>query len=182
MMTIRELCEKHTSLTSADIEKIENDRKVQCVGAEHHQDLDREETEIGGPFKISFKKAGAETYADEMVIDKLCPLQLIDGKEDFCGVICYEADFEVNEVSEKTEIILEKVYEGARVSVNGEEEKVRICPPYCYDVTDAIKKGTNHLRVEVTTTLVRVQKDWLSQFVLLEPTGITEKIVLRKIG
>ena len=24
MMTIRELCEKHTSLTSADIEKIEN--------------------------------------------------------------------------------------------------------------------------------------------------------------
>lgn len=165
-----------------DIEKIENDRKVQCVGVEHYQDLDREETEIGGPFKISFKKAGAETYADEMVIDKLCPLQLIDGKEDFCGVICYEADFEVNEVSEKTEIILEKVYEGARVSVNGEEEKVRICPPYCYDVTDAIKKGTNHLRVEVTTTLVRAQKDWLSQFVLLEPTGITEKIVLRKIG
>lgn len=34
MMTIRELCEKHTSLTSADIEKIENMARNNSVSCE----------------------------------------------------------------------------------------------------------------------------------------------------
>ncbi|MEY8353516.1 hypothetical protein AALB39_09195 [Lachnospiraceae bacterium 54-53] len=41
-----------------------------------------------------------------------------------------------------------------------------------------MKAGRNKLVIEVTTTLVREQYDWLSQFILLEPTEITESVVI----
>lgn len=138
-------------------------------------------SEVKGPYKVSFAKQ--EYYPDfrePIVLEKLVPMQQVPGKEDFTGIIRYEAEFVLENAAEKTELILDTVYEGARVSVNAGEKKIRICPPYYFDVTNDVHQGINQLVIEVTTTLVREQYDWLSQFVLLEPTGITNSIRIKQ--
>lgn len=137
--------------------------------------------EIEGPYEVSFsKQENYPEFIEPMILDKLVPMQQITEKEDFTGVIRYDVNFELENIAEKTEIVLDTVYEGARVSVNAGEQKIRICPPYNFDVTKEVQKGINHLSVEVTTTLVREQYDWLSQFILLEPTGITNSIMIKQ--
>lgn len=135
---------------------------------------------LEGPFKVSFAKAGKKAeFTDGMVLHKLIPVQQIKGKETFAGTIRYETTFDIKE-NRAAQIILDTVYEGARVSVNGQKPKVRICPPYVFDVSDAVRVGENKLEIEVTTTLGREQKDWLSQFLLLEPAGITEAVIVKQ--
>lgn len=138
------------------------------------------EKRLEGPFRISFSPGGdGEGFSDETILEKLIPVHRIKGREDFTGVIRYETTFFMERKAAAVQIELDTVYEGARVSVNGSEKKVRICPPYVFDVTDAVKEGENRLEIEVTTTLAREQKDWLSQFVLLEPSGITDAVIIR---
>lgn len=138
-------------------------------------------SEVEGPYEISFaKQENYPDFTEPMILEKLVPMQQVPGKEDFTGIIRYEAKFELENTAEKTEIVLDTVYEGARVSVNAGAQEIRICPPYHFDVTKEVRKGINQLSIEVTTTLVRDQYDWLSQFILLEPTGITSKIYINQ--
>lgn len=135
---------------------------------------------IESPFNVSFARAGeGDNFSEEMILEKLIPVQQIEGKELFAGTIRYKTTFHLK-AKKKTQITLDTVYEGARVSVNGSEKKVRICPPYTFDVSEAVQVGGNSLVIEVTTTLVREQKDWLSQFMLMEPIGITEAVIVRQ--
>jgi len=160
--------------------------KEECQGleewvrpAEHWEAVGTEV--ITAPISLRFaKQEEYPKFSDEIVLKKLIPVQEIPGKEFFTGVIRYDTTFHMEETADKVEVVLDKVYEGARVSVNGSAQKVRICPPYRFDVTDAVKTGENSLQIEVTTTLGRERKDWLSQFILLEPTGITEQIRIER--
>ncbi len=54
---------------------------------------------------------------------KLVPIQQIEDKENFVGTICYEGSFQIEKVTGKTELLLNTVYEGARVSVNGSKKR-----------------------------------------------------------
>lgn len=138
-------------------------------------------TVVSGPFRISFaKEEEYPVFSETTELPELVPMQQVKGKEDFCGTIRYECTFEIADLEDQTELILDTVYEGARVSVNGSEMMRKICAPYRFDITNLICKGKNSLVIEVTTTLAREQKDWLSQFVLLEPTGITDRILIRQ--
>ena len=119
-------------------------------------------------------------FSGEIRLTELVPLQQVEGKEDFTGVIRYEVPFQMDEKRDRVEILLDTVYEGARVSVNGSEAEIRICPPYRFDVTNYVQRGENILTAEVTTTLGRAQNDWLSQFILMEPTGITEQVIINQ--
>lgn len=162
------------------LEDVQTERKNGC-GQDRISSAPMKTKRLEGPFQVSFAKQGSrEGFSGEMILDKLIPVQQIAGKEDFTGVIRYETTFSIEKMPAVVQIELETVYEGARVSVNGSEQKVRICPPYLFDVTDAVKDGENKLVIEVTTTLGREQKDWLSQFVLLEPAGITEAVIVRQ--
>lgn len=137
---------------------------------------------LKGPFQVSFAKQGSrEGFSGKVTLDKLIPVQQIAGKENFTGVIRYETTFFIEKMTDAVQIELDSVYEGAGLSVNGSKQRVRICPPYVFNVTDAVKAGENRLAVEVTTTLGREQKDWLSQFLLLEPAGITDAVIIRQL-
>lgn len=143
----------------------------------------KRKSELSGPFEVSFIKADSGQICSQIVMRKqLIPIQEIAEMEDFCGVIRYETEFECEEPvgREQIDLVLEQVYEGARVNVNGSNCGVRICPPYRFRITDAVHPGTNCLKIEVTTTLERAQQDRLSQYMIFEPTGITERIVLER--
>lgn len=90
----------------------------------------------------------------------------------FSGTLKYEIDFKSEELGIKSIIDLGEVYEVAEIWLNDENIGVRICPPYKFDVTKYLRKGTNHLKVEVTNTLVKDQQDFLSQLLIQEPTGL----------
>lgn len=102
---------------------------------------------MSGPFKLSFVKAGKEEkLTDSMTLEKLVLIQQIEDKENFVGTICYEGSFQIEKVTGETELLLNTVYEGARVSVNGSKKGVKICPPYLFDISEAHanKKITFH--------------------------------------
>lgn len=141
-----------------------------------------EEMEISGPYKVSFVKS--ELYpaiAEEMTLEELVPLQEIAGKEDFCGIIRYETEILFEGKGKKMERIglkLDGYSESARVFVNGKDCGCALTAPYIFNITEGLENGNNSLAIEVTTTLVRENYDFLSQWLLLEETGLTKKPVL----
>lgn len=93
----------------------------------------------------------------------------------FAGRIRYtlHADLIAEQAAKQAQIVLNGVQEGAIVRVNGKDCGTRICAPYTYAVTDALIPGDNTVEIEVNTTLGRRMNDFLSQYLLLEPLGIT---------
>jgi hypothetical protein len=49
---------------------------------------------------------------------------------------------------------------------------VRICPPYHLSVGALLRPGANTLAIEVTNTLVKQQRDFLSRYAQQEPSGL----------
>lgn len=138
---------------------------------------------LDGPFSVSLAKTNEYPYFSEnFELIELKPLQQIPGKENFTGIIKYEGSFSLKKIHEKVELQLDSVFEGARVSVNGSIKNVKICPPYQFDISEYVITGQNHYAIEVTTTLVRERYDYFSQYMLLEPTGITNAIQINQYG
>ncbi|MEK3917888.1 glycosylhydrolase-like jelly roll fold domain-containing protein [Paenibacillus sp. FSL H7-0331] len=99
----------------------------------------------------------------------------------FTGTFRYETDFEWSESSSRVLLELGEVYETAEVWLNGEHVGVRICPPYCLEINGLIKKGINKLVIEVTNTLVKDQRDFLSSFAQQEPSGLIGPVQVTSI-
>ncbi|WP_338533640.1 glycosyl hydrolase [Paenibacillus peoriae] len=117
-----------------------------------------------------FSKYFKETNLKNLALPELFP--------DFSGTVLYEIDFSVATLSEKMILVIEEAYEVVDVWVNNNRVGTRISPPYKFDVTKELKQGVNHLRIEVTNTLVKEQKDFLSQFLIQEPTGLIGTVSL----
>jgi hypothetical protein len=71
------------------------------------------------------------------------------------------------------------VGEVAQVWMNGTALGTRICRPYSFDATPAIRPGENTLRIEVTNTLVYALKDDFSRYINQEPSGLIGPVRLR---
>ena len=67
---------------------------------------------------------------------------------------------------------LGEAYETAEVWMNGQAVGICICPPYRYEVGEYLHSGKNTLTAEVTNTLVKDQRDFLSRFAQQEPSGL----------
>ena len=72
----------------------------------------------------------------------------------------------------KCTLDLGRVGESAEVVLNGENVGVRICPPYTFDITKALRSGTNELTVTVANHLGYEQRDLCSKYLALEPSGL----------
>ncbi len=107
----------------------------------------------------------------------LKPINAADRLPTFSGAIRYKTSFTLDKEG-RVVLEFENVGENAEVFINGKACGMRICPPYRYDVTDAVHVGENTLEVVVYTTLANALQDNVSMFVPLTPTGITGKCVL----
>ncbi len=63
------------------------------------------------------------------------------------------------------------MYETAEVWVNRQPGRVCICPPYQFEIGQALRSGPNGLVVEVTNPLGKAQRDYFSRFAQQEPAG-----------
>ncbi|MFC0022365.1 glycosylhydrolase-like jelly roll fold domain-containing protein [Neobacillus cucumis] len=138
-------------------------------------------SEVEGQWNISF--ATAESYpvfTSEKIMTHLQDISRIEGKETFSGTIRYQIEFELNEKADQAAIDLGRVYEVAEVIVNGKNFGVKINPPYIFEVEEVLKEGKNEIVIEVTNNLGKQQQDYLSQFMIQEPTGLLGPVRILK--
>lgn len=100
----------------------------------------------------------------------------------FSGVIRYSTVFNLAGARQQVRLDLGEVYETAEVWVNRQPAGVRICPPYQFDISAYVKPGENELVIEVTNTLVKEQRDFLSRYSHQEPSGLIGPVLLRLVN
>lgn len=155
--------------------------KMYCC---EHEKIERKlqkskEVVLEDEVKISFARAKSyPEFIKTILVNGFLSQEEQKEKEDFSGIIRYETTFEVEEVTPCMKVKLQGIYETAQVFVNGKDVGSKICPPYSFTITNEVQKGNNTLVIEVTTTLVREHYDWLSQYMLVEPSGINGDVIV----
>lgn len=76
----------------------------------------------------------------------------------FSGFISYENRFSAKK-GERIFLEISDAYEGVEVFLNNKSMGVQIVPTYCFELSDYVLDGENHLRIEVATTLERATSD-----------------------
>lgn len=135
--------------------------------------------EISGKWKVSLTTS--EKYPEfesATVLDRLVNLATPNLYPDFSGTVRYEIEFEIKKDFKNALISISDAYEIVDVFINELHVGSKICPPYKFDVSDCLKDGNNKLKVDVTNTLEKQQKDFFSQYLIHEPTGITGSVNL----
>ena len=94
----------------------------------------------------------------------------IHASPDFSGKIRYTCEFEAPDGV--CGIDLGEVGQTARLWLNGADLGLRICKPYRYDLSSALKSGKNRLVVEVSNTLANAVKDWFSCYLAIPASGL----------
>ena len=117
-------------------------------------------------------------YADGITSDQLFSISGMEHMPDFSGKIRYTTAFEKTELpfAEEIGIDLGEVGQTSHLWCNGQDMGVRVCPPYRYDLTKALREGKNELVIEVSNTLANAIKDGLSQKLVIPASGLLGKI------
>ena len=142
--------------------------------------LKSESQPIAADWEVSF--AGALAYPAFKSVTTLKngiqALSDLEGYDRAAGTVAYETQLELNDCESIIGFDLGMVYEIAEVFVNGKKIGTKIAPPYVFEAKDCFREGKNTLRIEVTNTLGTSHRDPLSQYLLIEPFGMTEEIHL----
>jgi len=148
---------------------------------EKHIDNLENELIIDGKWEVSI--ADSKNYPNFVLESKIKKLGNISTPEllpNFSGTIRYEMSFEfnVNDVV-YAKLNLGEVYEIADVELNGKHIGTKICPPYCFDVTNFLLQGENKLKIDVTNTLAKsVGNNDFDRAMAQEPSGLIGPITL----
>ncbi len=108
--------------------------------------------------------------------DKLPNLTKLPEFSDFSGELIYKTYFESK--SEKLSLNISDLSEIATVRLNGEEIGTKISYPYNFDLSEKLRVGKNELEIAVINNLGRHVKDYLSQYLYLDPVGISGSVTL----
>lgn len=84
----------------------------------------------------------------------ILPDHLAEEEPEFSGFVRYENTFMAAKM-ERMYLEITDAYEGVEVFVNDKSLGIQIVPVYRYDLTEALREGENHIRIEVATTLER---------------------------
>lgn len=137
------------------------------------------ECEISPEFEVALFTS--EEPEKAFATEKMTELIPISAKyPDFSGRIEYSAPLSIKK-AEKCFIEFESVGENAELYVNGRYCGMRICPPYRFNITDALNEKDNEMTLKVYTTLANSVKDPVSMFTAIEPTGAYGKVKIKSI-
>ena len=142
-------------------------------------DAFNKELVIPGPWTIL--TATSEQYPEFQEFGKLnnlSDMSALGVLPTFSGTFRYETQFEWTQPASSILLDLGEVFEIGEVWLNEQRLGLRICPPYQFEVGNALRQGRNVLVVEVTNTLVKAQPDFFSRFVQQEPSGLIGPIKL----
>ena len=159
-----------------------------------------DKTVITPEFRISYAEEKAEEYTYYKTTDRLFNVTGRKELPHFSGNMKYEGIFEfadqitdeenvvgterVSEVKKDIKYMLDlgNVGEAAEVYVNDTFVGRRLIPPYAFDISEAIKSGTNALTVIVSNHSGYNKRDHFSKYLLFEPSGLLGPIELKKIA
>lgn len=130
------------------------------------------------PWSIYLKRNDEDEFHCYGQISQLCNITDHTMFPNFCGTIKYCSDFILPHTVLPVILDLGEVYETAKVTLNKIEIGCLIAPPYRFDISHAVKVGTNQLEIEVTNTLVHQIHDQFSVFLPIEPSGLLGPIKL----
>lgn len=135
----------------------------------------QKEKTIDTRWNISYATSLDYPKAQKVVeLSEIKPLSDIDGFDSKSGTSIYESTFDYDGDTANVAIDLGMVYETAEVFVNGYFAGVRLAPPYRFDISNLISRGNNKLRIEITNTLGTQVRDGMSQYLVIEPFGMTQ--------
>jgi hypothetical protein len=115
--------------------------------------------------------AAYTVFADSVKSDALPNITDIRRDPSFSGRIRYTCTFDAPEGV--TGIDLGTVGQTSHLWLNGTDLGVRVCPPYRYDLTSALREGTNELVIEVSNTLAGAIRDGFSGYLAIPASGLT---------
>ncbi|MBO4261363.1 MAG: glycosyl transferase family 2 [Clostridia bacterium] len=113
-----------------------------------------------------------EPYAKAVPCEKLPKLSSDDKFVEFSGKFRYTAKFDLKDLGGASAVDLGEVGMTAHVWVNGCDLGVRVCNPYRYDLSDALKKGANEIVIEVSNTLANAVRDPFTQYLAIPRSGL----------
>jgi len=127
-------------------------------------------------YDIYTKSSADEDYVLYKKDTKAININAKDEIPDFCGFIRYEAEFDAD--AEFKFIEFDYIGEAGHLYINDIDCGCCISKPYRYCVADALKNGKNKLILDVTTNRAYKEKDRLSKYLLLQPTGVVGSVRL----
>ena len=142
---------------------------------------------VEGPWRVSL--CAPKEYPDFKPLTSVkAPLHDIGRlSRDFSGFIRYEAEFEARAAA--AVLSIDNAYEGVELWVNDSYAGMKLCPPYCFDLTGLLKDGKNSIRIEVATTLyrkVKAMEEGYNPFgnpaAVQEPVGIIGTVTVGYYG
>ena len=136
------------------------------------------EEELSLNYKISLAEINSENFEFYKETDKLFNITGRGEKTHFSGHILYDTVFN----AKKGKYILDLGYVGeiAEVTLNGKNLGARVIPPYSFDISEALKEGENHLLIKVTNSNVFKERDMISSFMRIEPSGLLGPVKLKE--
>lgn len=116
-------------------------------------------------------------FEDSYVSLPMDGLENVAGKLPFFnGIIRYDAQWNVEDTDSIKILAFDRISEPARLWINGEYCQTVISAPYRFDISNKLKPGKNHLRIEIYSNLAYQERDFLSTFLPLQPVGIIGKV------
>ena len=112
---------------------------------------------------------------------KKAPLCNVTGKEGiptFSGEIRYRTTVKLDSQGPVV-LDLGRVGMTAKLFVNGQDLGQRICTPYCWDISQSLVQGENHLEVVVANSLANRIQDSFSQYMAIPASGIQGPVLLK---
>jgi hypothetical protein len=148
------------------------EQKKQC---EHQMDLSEN-------WKVSWVKAKEYPCWQQEETEKILR-PFSEAHPNFSGIIRYEKEIELSEITTEAFLELENVYEVVKVVINGKEAGMKLTPPYLIKIGKYLRAGKNEIILEAATTPGRDQLNYLQpsfdfSHEAMEPAGIYGKIKL----
>ncbi|MBR4979153.1 MAG: hypothetical protein IKX77_01215 [Clostridia bacterium] len=109
-------------------------------------------------------------YAENARSDDLPDVTSVDNNPRFSGKIRYTCRF--TKPDGVCGIDLGAVGQTSHLYLNGADLGVRVCLPYRYDLSGAIKDSENELVIEVSNTLANAVRDGFSAFLPIPASGL----------
>ena len=116
-------------------------------------------------------------FGEALPVNKPGYIHIIDGYDQKAGTVRFTTQIEVGQVS-GVMLELENAYETVEVFLNQKSVGVRLCKPYCFDLSEYLCIGINELVIEVTNTLGTQVRDGCSHYLPIEPFGIEGQVRL----
>ncbi|MBE6929826.1 MAG: glycosyl transferase family 2 [Ruminococcaceae bacterium] len=114
-------------------------------------------------------------YAENVSADALFSLTGIDHMPEFSGRVRYTCTFDRADAPAAARLALDlgEVGQTSHLWCNGIDLGTRVCTPYRYELTDALRDGKNELVIEVSNTLANAIRDRFSAYLAIPATGLT---------